>query len=152
MSDLRNIIREVLAEEIARLRPELSAGAPRVTEEMVTIRSSADLNAFAMRLLERAQDGRLKADMAAGRHRFVLSHDGGAPGHATPPVHAHQPAAPAPAAPAHAEFLRGMVTERDIAALAEGTRVIRAGKSVCLTPLARDEITRRGIKLERVST
>ncbi|MFC2967904.1 hypothetical protein [Acidimangrovimonas pyrenivorans] len=151
MSDLRQAIREILAEEIARLRPELTAAAPQVTEEAITIRSSADLNDFALRLLDRAQDGRLIADLAAGRHRFALAGTA-APGQAAPPVHAHQPAAPAPTAAPQAEFLRGMVSERDIAGLADGTRVVRVGKSVRLTPLARDELARRGIQLERVST
>lgn len=151
MSDLRQAIREILAEELARLRPEAGRGAAaQVTEEVVTIRSGADLNAFAIRLLERAQDGRLRAELVAGRHRFVLAHDG-VTAYATPPVHAHQPVAPPSAPPVQAEFLRGMVSERDIAGLAEGTRTLRIGKAVRLTPLARDEITRRGIQLERLS-
>jgi hypothetical protein len=151
MSDLRQTVREILAEEIARLRPELVASAPQVTEEVIAIRSSADLTDFAMRLLSRAQDGRLRADLAAGRHRFVLA-SGAAPGLSPPPVHAHQPAAPAPTAAPSAEFLRGMVSERDIASLPEGTRSVRLGKSVRLTPLARDELSRRGIQLERLSS
>lgn len=150
MSDLRQTIREILVEEIARLRPELSGGGQPVTEEAITIRSSSDLNDFAQRILARGQDGRLKADLAAGRHRFVLA-AGDKPGDCSPAVHAHQPAAPSPSAPPQAEFLRGMVSERDIAALADGTRVVRVGKSVRLTPLARDELSRRGIQIERLS-
>ena len=152
MSDLRNMIREILSEEIARLLPESSTHASRVTREIITIRSSADLNAFAMDLLKRARNGRWKTEMMEGRRWFVLAHGGDASDYAPPPVHAHHPIAPPPAAPVHAEFLRGMVTERDIAALNEGTRFIRVGKFVRLTPLARDEIARRNIKLERAFT
>lgn len=146
MDEMRSLIREVLSEELARLRPELATGAPKVTEETVAIRSSADLNDFARRVLSMAQDGRLRQDILEGRHMFRLAHDG------APPREAHQPLAPAPSAPPQAHFARGMVSERDIAALAQGTRMIRLGKSVRLTPLARDELRRRGIAMERTNS
>ena len=146
MEDLRSLIREVLSEELARLRPEATPSAPQVTEEVVAIRSSADLNAFARKLLGMAQDGRMRADILADRHRFRLAHDGPAP------VMAHQPLAPASNTPVPAQFSSGMVSERDIAALPEGTRSVRAAKPVRFTPLARDELRRRGITVERTSS
>ena len=44
---------------------------------------------------------------------------------------------------------RGLVTEKDIAKLPAGLTAIEAGKRVRFTPLARDELRRRGIKIER---
>ncbi|WP_299848447.1 hypothetical protein [uncultured Roseovarius sp.] len=146
MGDLRSLIREVLSEELARLRPEVAPMASPVTEEVVAIRSSADLNAFAQKLLSMAQDGRMRADILGGRHRFRLSHDEAAP------VMAHQPSAPVPNTPATAQFSTGLVSERDIAALPKGTRSVRAAKPVRFTPLAHDELRRRGIKVERTQS
>ncbi|MFD1160503.1 hypothetical protein [Roseovarius aestuarii] len=146
MEDLRSLIRDVLSEELARLQPEAVPSTPRVTEEVVAIRSSADLNVFAQKLLGMAQDGRVRADIIEGRHRFRLSHDG------STPIVAHQPMAPSANAPAPAQFVSGMVSERDIATLPDGTRNVRAGKAVKFTPLARDEMRRRGITVERTTS
>jgi hypothetical protein len=88
MEDLRSLIRDMLSEELARIRLGLHAVTPHVTEEMVTIRSSADLNAFAQKLLTTAKDGRACANIIEGHHRFRLSHEGPAP------IMAHQPMAP----------------------------------------------------------
>ncbi len=149
MEDLRRTIREILSEELARLRSDPEAApitAPRVSEESVVIRSSADLNDFARRVLAMAQDGRRRADILDGRHRFTLAQGAAAP------VQAHLPAAPAPQATPVAQFTRGLISERDIAALPGGTRRLRAGKAVRFTPLARDELRRRGITVERTSS
>ncbi len=143
MSELRDLVRQILSEELARM--DSPSPGPGVTEETVAIRSSADLNAFALRLLKQAQDDPLRSRMEAGHHRFILARDEAATGSA----HAHQPRAPAPAAPRQAEFRCGLVTEREIAGLAEGTKKLTIGKSVRLTPLARDELSCRGITLER---
>ena len=141
MSELRDLVRQILSEELARM----GSPDPGVTEETVAIRSSADLNAFALRLLTRAQDDHLRARMEAGHHRFILARDAPVTGSA----HAHQPRTPAPTAPRQAEFRCGLVTEREIAGLAEDTKKLTIGKSVRLTPLARDELACRGITLER---
>lgn len=150
MSDLRGLIREVLAEELARLRS--GEGDTRVREEVVTLRSNADLQAFVQRIVALAQDGRSRAEIEAGRHVFRLA-PGGATAGAAPPMVAHQPAAPAPTAPpATVRFERGLVSERDIAALPEEQRSIRVGPSVRFTPLARDELRRRNIRIERAKS
>ncbi len=141
MAELRDMIREILIEEMSRMGDSIA----RTTEESVAIRSSADLNKFALRLLKSSDQGDLRARMEAGRHRFVLNQDTDA--HAADC--AHEPKAPAPRAPAQAQFLRGLVTEREVAALADDTSKLVIGKSVCLTPLARDQLVSRGIKLER---
>ncbi len=142
MDTLRTLIRDILAEELERIGSN-AAPRPQSTRESVKIGSSADLNAFAARILEMAQDGRKRADILAGRHLFRLAQSD------TIPLMAHQPLAPVTAPPAQARFDSGMVCERDIALLPEGTRTIRIANSVRLTPLARDELSRKGIKVER---
>ncbi|RMF34158.1 MAG: hypothetical protein D6754_15490, partial [Alphaproteobacteria bacterium] len=42
-----------------------------------------------------------------------------------------------------------LVTERDVAALAQAARRLVLGPRSRLTPLARDELRRRGIRIER---
>ncbi len=144
MSELRHLIREILVEELARAAPQTAA--PQVTEEQVSIHSNADLAAFVQRLMAAAQDGRLRADIAAGRHVFRLAD------HGVAQVQAHQPIAPNPGAARAVRFERGMVSERDVASLPQDARRIDVGKTVRFTPLARDELRRRGIKVERAQS
>lgn len=144
MSDLRSLIREVLQEELAQMRAGGPPAAPQIREETVSLRSSADLQAFVRRVMALAQDGKARADIEAGRHVFRL---GAAP---AAPADAFQPRTPSPAAaPAAIRFDRGLVTEREVAALPDGQRAIQVAKTVRFTPLARDELRRRGIKIER---
>jgi len=148
MSELRHLIREILVEELKRL-PGQGAGpdvVPSVTEEQVSIRSNADLTAFVQRLMAAAQDGRLRGDIMAGRHVFRLADT------APRQVQAHQPLAPSPQAQGTVRFERGMISERDVASLARETTRIDIGKSVRFTPLARDELRRRGITVERAQS
>lgn len=143
MSELRHLIREILAEELGQMRTAAVA-TPRVTEEQVQIRSNTDLEAFVKRLLVAVQDGRLRADIEAGRHVFRLADTG-----AVQQVQAHQPMAPTPQAQPPVRFERGLVSERDVASIPQGAQRIEIGKSVRFTPLASDELRRRGIKIER---
>jgi hypothetical protein len=145
MSELRHLIREILAEELGKM-PVMQIPAPRVTEELVSIRSNADLEAFVRRLMAAAQDGRLRADIETGRHVFRLANSGASQ------VPAHQPTAPAPQRHSPVRFERGMVSERDVASLPKDARRIDVGKSVRFTPLARDELRRRGINVERAQS
>ncbi|MDR9394126.1 MAG: hypothetical protein RI571_07340 [Roseovarius sp.] len=147
MDDLRGLIRQILTEELAELRGESPAPRPQIREETVTLRSNADLQAFVQRILSLAQDGKARAEIEAGRHVFRL---GAEP---APRMDAHQPAVTSPAAPpAAVRFDRGLVGEREVAALPDTQKSIRAAKSVRFTPLARDELRRRGIKIERDKT
>ena len=134
MDDIRALIREMLSEELSRLTPNTKA------HEAVTIQSSADLNDFARRILSIAMNDPRRADILEGRHQFTLTPPG------TAPTQAHSSTAPAP------NFRQGIVTERDVAALPQTTRSLRLGKPVRLTPLARDELRRRGITIERLTS
>jgi hypothetical protein len=142
---VRAIIREVLAEELQRFKAGSGAGVaprPQVREERVTIASDSDLAAFVARLLELTRDGQARREIEDQRHVFRL-----APGPA-PSERAASPARPVVHA---ARIDKGMVSERQIDALPPGTSQLVIGKSVRLTPLARDRARARGINLERAS-
>ncbi len=144
MGDIRAMIREILSEEIAALRAGL-AGAPQ--QETVRVDSSQDLTAFALSVLSRASDPAFAAALRSGTLTF------------TPVGPAQAVARPAPAAqPARLvastpvstpEINKSLITERDIAAIADDVGRVRIGKRSRMTPLAIDEARRRQIRVER---
>ncbi len=137
MSELRELIRSLLQEELARLRDAPSA-APATREERVRIRGDADLGAFARQVLRLARDPQTAADIDSGRMVFRLE-SGAAPG--VDPLSTSGGTGP--------DFDVGLVTERDVARLDNGVRAIRLGSRARLTPLAKDELRRRGINIVR---
>ena len=146
MSELRALIREVLREELGHLRGGGGVAAtPQVREEKVAIANDADLAGFVRRIATLLQDPRSRADIEAGRHVFRLGAGGAVP------LQAHMPSVPQ-TAPQAVRFERGLVSERDVAALADGQQRISVGKTVRFTPLAADELRRRGIKIERAKS
>ena len=75
---LRAMIREILAEEVARARGEGLIGTERkpkpvVREERIVIRGDADLGAFVRRLAEILKDGRSREDIEHGLWVFRLA-------------------------------------------------------------------------------
>jgi hypothetical protein len=134
---IRAIIREVLTEELAGLR------RPAAREERVAIASDTDLARFVARLLDLANDAELRREIAEGRYVFRL----GSANAARPESRQNR----TPAAPSSrtVRFDSGLVTERHVDSLAEGTRKISVAKVVRFTPLARDRLRSRGIEVER---
>lgn len=149
-NDLRALIRELLSEEIAALRAEMRGA---VQEEHVRVGTAADLTEFALSVARRASDPTFAVALREGRMRFVPE--------PPPPRHVPiaQPAnAPFTGAPPTLvttvpatvlELMKPLITERDIAAVAEGETRLRIGRRSRLTPLAGDEVRRRGIRIER---
>jgi hypothetical protein len=146
LESLRIMIREVLAEEVARLRGGQASGTarPQVREEMVAIRNDAELAAFVRRLADIMKDGRSREEIEQGRWQFRLGAQGGMPLQA-----AAVPASPAAPATQVARIERGMVTERQVESLPAGTARLVVGKAVRFTPLARDRLRLKGIDVER---
>lgn len=145
-AELRALIREVLRDELAAMRPREPASQFR--HEQVAINSDADLAAFVRRVLALGADSRARAEIEAGRHVFHLSGAGqGAAGGGEAYGRAG-----AAAGSAAVSYERGLVGEREIRNLPEGTARLRIGKTVRLTPLAQDELRRRGIKIERAKS
>lgn len=158
MSDIRALIRELLAEEIAALRAELTAG-PR--QETVRLTTPADITQFALSVLDRAGDPGFVAALRGGGLQFVpvsaaaapLQTQAFAPAFTPAFTPTAQPSVLVTTVPASVpELTKTLITERDIAAIAEGETRLRIGKCSRLTPLAGDEARRRGIRIERNAT
>ncbi|WP_420558345.1 hypothetical protein [Roseovarius sp.] len=146
MSALRDEIRAILREEIAALRNEAGGMAP--AREQVRIASGADLTRFAQELVQRAAEPGFADRVARGELVFDLATPmaSAAPAAAAPPI----VTGPRRAAPDRLD--KSLITERDINALSASARSLRIAPSSRLTPLARDEARRRGIRIERDKT
>lgn len=147
--DLRGMIREILAEEIARLRTDGAAARaappPRTREEQVRIASDADLAAFVRRLLHLSRDADARREIEQGRWIFRLGD--GAP--AAPTGGDRRLASPARPAEKVERIERGFLSERQVDALPPDLTRLVIGKAVRLTPLAKDRLRQRGIEIER---
>ena len=154
MGDIRALIREILAEELASLRAELACDA---TVEWVKVSTSADLNRFALSVLDRATDPGFESALRNGRLHFEPVGNVGTPERVEqlPPAAVRKPAAKQPKTlvttipPKVPELSKDLITERDLAAVANGETRLRIAKAARLTPLAIDEARRRGIRIER---
>ena len=146
--DIRALVREVIAEELRSLgrgdggAHVNTAPKPQIREEVVEISSNADLNRFALRVLELAKDGRSVEEIKAGRWRFLLQHQTGQ----SASIRAEHPVGATPVE--KVEFERGLVSERQVEVLSRGA-CVRVTKRVRFTPLALDVIRRKGIRVER---
>ena len=147
MPDLRELIREILVEVLDSL-PELGGGNKR---ERVTLRSNDDLNAFARSMVERAKDRDFEEAVRDGRHLFAL--DQQCQPVPRPAEQRQQPTPIVSSMPAEVDALtKSLITERDLAQLGLKQRRLRIGSKSRLTPLAADELKRRGVKIERMQT
>jgi len=139
MSALRDEIRAILREEIAAIRSE--AVTPQRQVERVRITSSAELNRFTQELLQRATEPDFAARVARGDLVFELAAPEAAP------IGAAVVTGPPRREPERME--KTLITERDISDLGSSVRSLRIAPHSKLTPLARDEARRRGIRIER---
>lgn len=148
--DLRALVREVVRDAVAGLRPPPTApdsvAAPagpqptgphvandRRRTETVRLTTDAELDGFVRTLLRLFENPKNRADLKAGRLMFRLggttrAGSGGA-------VH---------------RIERGAVTERHVAELAGGTLVL--GRGAVLTPLAREKARTLGITITKERT
>jgi len=151
MDVIREMVRDLLAEEIGNLRragqirAEQDVPRRQVREEIVSIRNDVDLRAFVARLLEILKDGRSREEIEQGRWVFSL----GANSVAVTSARRGAPASAAAPASTTARIETGVVSERQIDSLAPGTTSLSVGKSVRLTPLALDRLRMLGILLKR---
>ena len=98
----------------------------------MSIGSDAELAAFVRRLLDMADDPKTREKIRAGDLRFKLAD-----------VDGRQRTEVKQVAPPQ------FVTERWVDALPKGTTVVTVGKRTRLTPLARDRLKSRKIRIER---
>lgn len=140
---LRDLVKSVIAEEVAAIRRPKTAPAPASAEERVAIASDADLIAFARRVLSLAGDPAKAKEIAAGRYPFRL--DRPATQHSPVPA-AH--VAPPAAAQSH-RIDSGIVTESTLNKLPRGLTRLLLGSGVTVTPLAKDRARALGLTFER---
>lgn len=151
-NDIRYLVREILAEELKALKGAGGASGayadtapkPQVREESVEISSSQDLQRFALRMLDLAKDSRAAAEIRNGRWRFQLSASASGKAGRVSASGSNSGSVTSQSV----DFEKGLVSERQIAVLSEGA-LVEAGPRVRFTPLALDEINRRGIRLKR---
>jgi hypothetical protein len=136
-NELRALIRDVIATELAAAKAERAPAGPPA-EHRVRIASDADLAAFAKQVLALAADPSVQRKIAAGQYPFRL--EGG---------QAASPGA-APSSGGSAHIDKGVVTESTLIKLPRGTRRLQIGPEVSVTPLARDKAGSLGITIERM--
>lgn len=143
---LRDLVKSVIAEEVAAIRKSAAAPAAKAPPAVETVRiaGDADLVAFARKVLSLAGDPTKAKDIAAGRYPFRLEA-------------AAQPAAPtAPAPkPTSGQSMRvdsGVVTETMLNKLPRGLAKLVLAPGVTVTPLAKDRARSLGLTFERTSS
>lgn len=151
---LRSLIRETIRAELERLGYDRSGAAalttpkPQPRVELVRIADDRDLMSFANRLLTIAEDSSARAEIRSGRWQFRLAEST----EAATPVSRRPPVADSSTQTAGCHRIeRGVVGERLVVTIAPGSR-IQVNSRVRFTPLALDEIRRRGIQIERGET
>ena len=157
---LRELVKAVIAEEVAAVRKSVAAPAqpaqakPTPAPESVRIASDADLVAFARKVLSLAGDPAKAKDIAAGRYPFRLEQ---APAQIPVPQPARPAATPtaAPKPAASGQTLRidsGVVTETMLNKLPRGLAKLVLAPGVTVTPLAKDRARTLGLTFERTSS
>lgn len=142
-SQLRALVRQLIVEAV----PQLASGSSQT--RVVRITNDAELQAFVRTIVGMLDDPSEGAAIRSGTVRFQL--DGVTQSQAAP---SSQPGASvAPAATATVPSLeveKGAITEKVVArAAAAGTRRIVAGPRAVVTPLAREQMRKFEITLER---
>jgi hypothetical protein len=142
---LRDLVKSVIAEEVAAISKPKAASASASAEERIAIANDADLIGFARRVLSLAGDPAKAKEIAAGRYPFRLDR----------PTQASAAPAPraTPTAPSAAQSHRidsGVVTESTLNKLPRGLSQLLLGPGVTVTPLAKDRARALGLTFERM--
>ena len=138
--EIRKIIRELLVEEIASINKESVSLDQKTTREViVSIRTDEDLMKFVKKILNivRETDG------------FSNIENGDIIFHLDVPSSANLNSRSCTSHPTSNKIEDGLITEHDIAKLDGNITVLQVLKNAKLTPLAKDELRKKGIKMER---
>ena len=146
MEDLRSLVRELLSEELNKVNKKNSDSINDLREEKVVIDNSKHLNSFVRRILDLSKDRKIVTEIMEGKYIFKLSNDHQRFTNTSDIVNTINNSA------GSINFLKGLITERDIMSVGENVSTITIGKFVRITPLAMDEIKKRSIKIERKSS
>ena len=140
MAELKEEIRNLLREELSLMKDEFKLSQTAV--EQVVIRSNDDLMAFVHNILGRAADASFVRQIKDRTLRFELSKQLSMGTDSFTDRNLDNKK--------YVSIDKILITERDIGKLDSTEKAINIWKSSRLTPLARDEIRRRGIKIERI--
>ncbi len=146
MEDLRSLVRELLSEELNKVNKKNSDSINDLREEKVVIDNSKHLNNFVRRILDLSKDRKIVTEIMEGKYIFKLSNDHQRFTNTSDIGNTINNSA------GSINFLKGLITERDIMSVGENVSTITIGKFVRITPLAMDEIKKRSIKIERKSS
>ena len=146
MEDLRSLVRELLSEELNKVNKKNSDSINDLREEKVVIDNSKHLNSFVRRILDLSKDRKIVTEIMEGKYIFKLSNDHQRFTNTSDIGNTINNSA------GSINFLKGLITERDIVSVGENVSTITIGKFVRITPLAMDEIKKRSIKIERKSS
>ena len=146
MEDLRSLVRELLSEELNKVNKKNSDSINDLREEKVVIDNSKHLNSFVRRILDLSKDRKIVTEIMEGKYIFNLSNDHQRFTNTSDIGNTINNSA------GSINFLKGLITERDIMSVGENVSTITIGKFVRITPLAMDEIKKRSIKIERKSS
>ncbi len=150
---VRSLIREVLAEELSRMRKNGSLAKVQPTQsskpahERVTITSDEELQFFARKIAKLCANKQMRDKIMRGDHVFKLDNtrlenSSGQTGNIATTTTSISNGV--------VEITDGFLSERKVETLPEGTRLVRLGPAVRFTPLARDRLRQRKIAVERI--
>ena len=143
-AELRSMVHEVLLEELAALRSAKDTTTSPASAEAcwVPMRAESDLALFARRVLQLAEDPRKRQAIEGGvfPFRFERSTSGGPGTDVNPGTNsaAHE-----------SRIDKGLVNEKHINKLPQGTTILNLGKRATITPLARDQARKMGITITK---
>ena len=142
MSELKEEIRTVLREELMLIKDELRGRGQMVKQ--VAIHSNDELMIFVRDLLDSAKEAAFVEQINEGTLRFELIDKS----NTNIEIHNNEKLEQR----RQVSISKTLITERDIGNLTASEKTINIWKSSRLTPLAKDEIRRRGITIERIET
>lgn len=142
MSELKEEIRTVLREELMLIKDELRGRGQMVKQ--VAIHSNDELMIFVRDLLDSAKEATFVDQINEGTLRFELIDKSNTNTEIQNNEKLEQRR--------QVSISKTLITERDIGNLTASEKTINIWKSSRLTPLAKDEIRRRGITIERIET
>ena len=138
--EIRKIIRELLVEEIALINKEsVSLDQKTTREEIVSIRTDEDLMNFVKKILNIVKETDGFSNIENGDIIF----------HLDVPSSANLNSRSCTSHPTSNKIEDVLITEYNIAKLDENITVLQVLKNAKLTPLAKDELRKKGIKMER---
>lgn len=138
--EIRKIIRELLVEEIALINKESVSLDQKTTREViVSIRTDEDLMNFVKKILNIVKETDGFSNIENGDIIF----------HLDVPSSANLNSRSCTSHPTSNKIEDVLITEYNIAKLDENITVLQVLKNAKLTPLAKDELRKKGIKMER---